>query len=163
MNSGTVRRHRWIDHHDEGHANDAGDRRDIANEIEIEVAVERRADRSRRADHEERIAVRRGIHDRLGTDIAAGTRPILDDERLSETLRQPLPDQACGDVGRAAGGKADDHAHRARGIGLCPCIVKGGRERHGSRQQMQKSTTGNHLRSPSPKGLSLKAWRIWRG
>ena len=39
------------------------------------------------------------MHDRLGGDVAAGAGPILDDERLAETLRQPLTDQAREDVG----------------------------------------------------------------
>ena len=38
--------------------------------------------------------------------------PILDDELLTEPFRQILTDQARDDVGRAAGGKADDNAHR---------------------------------------------------
>ena len=88
-----------------GHADDARDRRDVADEIEIELVVERRVDRVGRTDQEERIAVRRRTHDRLGGDIAAGARPVLDDELLAEPLRQPLTDQARDDVGRAAGGK----------------------------------------------------------
>ena len=114
-------RHRWIHHHDEGHADDARDRRDVANEIEIKIVVERRTDRCRRADHEQRIAVRLRIHDRLGSNIAAGTWPILDHEGLTETLRQPLSYQARGDVGRAPGGKADDQAHRPCRIALPTC------------------------------------------
>ena len=41
-------RNRWIDLHDDGHADDARDRRDVADEIEIELVVERRVDRVRR-------------------------------------------------------------------------------------------------------------------
>ena len=93
-------RNRWIDHHDEGRADDARDRRDVADEIEIELVVERRVDRVRRQDQEQRIAVRRRAHDRLGADIAAGARPVLDDEWLAEPLRQPLTHQARDDVGR---------------------------------------------------------------
>ena len=89
-----------------GHAADARDRRDVADEIEIELVVERRVDRVRRSDQEERVAVRRRAHDRLGADIAAGARPVLDDELLAEPLRQPLTDQARDDVGRAAGGQS---------------------------------------------------------
>ena len=50
-------------------------------------------------DQEKRVAVRRRTHDRFGADIAAGTRPVLDDEWLAEPLRQPLTDQARDDVG----------------------------------------------------------------
>jgi hypothetical protein len=52
------------------------------------------------------------MHDRLGGDIAAGARPVLDDEWLAEPLRQPLTDQTREDVVRPASGKADDDAHR---------------------------------------------------
>ncbi len=99
-------RNRWIDHHDVGHAHDARDRRDVGNEIEIELVVERCVDRVRRSHQQQRIAVRRRAHDRLGPDIAAGARPVLDDEWLAEPLRQPLTDEARDDVGRAAGGES---------------------------------------------------------
>ena len=71
-------------------ADDARDRRDVADEIEIELVVERRVDRVGRSDQEQRIAVRWRTHDRLGGDIGAGARPVLDDEWLAEPLRQPL-------------------------------------------------------------------------
>ena len=101
-----------------GRAHDARDRRDVANEIEVELVVERRVDGVRRSDQEQRVAVRRRVHDHLGPDIAAGARPIFDDELLAEPLRQPLAHQARDDVGRAAGGIADDDVHRPRRIGL---------------------------------------------
>ena len=47
---------------------------------------------------QERIAVGRRTHDRLGGDIAASTRAVLDDEWLAEPLRQPLTHQARDDV-----------------------------------------------------------------
>ena len=113
-------RNRGMYHHDEGTADQARDRRDVANEIEIEFVVKRRIDRVRRTDQEQRVAVRSRAHDRLGGDIAACARPVLDDELLAEPLRQPLTDQTREDVVRAAGGKADDDAHRPRRIGLRP-------------------------------------------
>ena len=142
-------RNRWIDHHDNGNAADARDRRDVADEIEIELVVERRVDRVRRSDQEERIAVRRRAHDRLGGDIAASARPVLDDELLAEPLRQPLTDQARDDVGRAAGGEADDDAHRPRRIGLRPRDARHGRQRGSARGQMQKLSAGKFHRRPS--------------
>ena len=38
------------------------------------------------ADQEERVAVRRRAHDRFGADIAAGARPVLDDEWMTEAF-----------------------------------------------------------------------------
>ena len=103
-----------------GDADDAGDRRDVADEIEIELVVERRVDRVRRTDQQQRVAVGGRAHDRLGADVAAGARPVLDDEWLAEPLRQPLPDQAREDVGRAAGGNGDDRCAPAASDRLAP-------------------------------------------
>ena len=135
-----------MDHHDLGLADDARDRRDIADEIEIELVVERRVDRVRCADQKKRIAVRRRTHDRLGGDVAAGARPVLDDEWLAEPLRQPLTDETRDDVGRAAGGKADDQSHRPRRIGLRPSDARDGRQRGSAGRQMQKIPTVGKFR-----------------
>ena len=63
-------------------------------------------------DLQQRIAIRGRPRDRLGADVAAGAGAVLDDELLAEAVRQPLTHQARLDVGRPAGGKADDDAHR---------------------------------------------------
>src|SRR6516164_5918906 len=107
-------------HHDEGVANDARDRRDVADEIEVELFVERRVDRVVPPDHEQRVAVGRRTYNRLGADIAAATRPVVDNKLLAEALGQPLTDQARDDVTWAGGGKADNDANRPRRIGLRP-------------------------------------------
>jgi hypothetical protein len=52
--------------------------------------LKRRISRVARSDHEERIAVGRRSHDNFRANISGSTWPILDDERLTETLRQPL-------------------------------------------------------------------------
>jgi len=87
-------------HHRE--ADQSGDRRDVADEIEIELFVERRVDRVSRHHVEKRVAVRQSGHDRFGRDIAAGAGPLLDEERLAQARRKPLPDQPRHKVGRAA-------------------------------------------------------------
>ena len=53
---------------------------------------------------EQRVAVRGRSHDRLGGDVAAGARPVLDDELLAEALRQPLTGQTRNQVASATGG-----------------------------------------------------------
>src|SRR5271169_3758430 len=78
------------------------------------------------------------MDDRLRANIATGAWPVLDEEVLSEPLRQPLRHQARDDVGAAAGGKADDQAHRPRRIGLRPCDTQHGRHGGSTRYQMQK-------------------------
>ena len=62
--------------------------------LKLSLVVKRRVDCVRRIDQEQRIAVRRRTHDRLGGDIAASARPVLDDEWLTKPLRQPLTNQA---------------------------------------------------------------------
>ena len=75
-----VRRNRWMHHHDVGHGNNACDRHDVADEIEIELAEQRRIERVGTTGQEKRIAIWGHIHDDLGGDVGARTRPVLDDE-----------------------------------------------------------------------------------
>jgi hypothetical protein len=77
-------------------------------------------------------------HDGLGADIAAATRPVVDNKLLAEPLRQPLSHQAREDVGRAARRERHDDAHRPRRIGLRKSEARDGRERGGTRGQVQK-------------------------
>jgi hypothetical protein len=79
------------------------------------------------------MAVGGRTRDCFGGDLPLSARPVLDDERLAETLRQPLTNQAREDVGRAASGKADQHAHRPRRIGLRPGDARQRRQRGSAR------------------------------
>jgi hypothetical protein len=92
---------RRVYHQDPWAAVDARDRRDVADEIETKVVVERRVERVNRRNLEQRIAVWGRTDDGFGGHIAAGARPVLDDEWLPETLRQRLTDKACKEVRRA--------------------------------------------------------------
>src|SRR5262249_12346605 len=94
--------------------------------IEAKVVVQGRVERIDRRNVEPRGAVRDRAHDCFGGDIAAGARPILDDEWLAETLRQRLTDQACKEVRRAARRLADDQVHRPCRIGLRSCQAQHG-------------------------------------
>src|SRR5262249_14315607 len=100
------------------------------------------------------IPIRRSIHDGLGADIAAGSRPVLDDELLAESLGQPLADQTRSDVGPAARRKADDNAHRPRRIRLRPRDPWQHRRRGTASDEMQKSSPGKIHRV-----LSRMHWR----
>ena len=84
--------------------------------LKLSFSIECRIDRIRSAGQEEGVAVRWRTHDRLGGDIAAGTRPVVDEELLTETVREPLSHQARDDVDLAPSRKADDNAHRPRRI-----------------------------------------------
>src|SRR5262245_44384664 len=122
-------RDRWIYRHDKWCTDNASDRRDIADEIEIEPVVECRIDCVETTDQEKRVAVCGRAHCGLGADIAAATRPIVDNELLAEPLRQPLSDQAREDVGRAGRGEWHDQTHRSRRIGLRQCDARNSRPR----------------------------------
>src|SRR5262249_31270752 len=127
---------------------------DVVHEIEMELVVKCRVDRAGRARQQDRVAVRGRAYDRLGSDMAAGTRPILDHERLAEPLRQPMPHQAGEDVIGAAGSKADDDAHRSRWIGLRPRDPPTGRDRGSAHCQTQE------LAARKTHGVLLWHWRF---
>src|SRR5439155_455127 len=111
MNSGTVfAGNDGIHRHDVGHAEEASNWRNVANEVEIEIVIERRVDRVCGITHEKRIAVWRCPHDCFGGYIASGPWPVLDDELLAESLRQPLRHRTPDRLGLTAGSKTDNPA-----------------------------------------------------
>jgi hypothetical protein len=120
---------------------------DIADEVEVELVVECRIDGGFRAEQVKRIAVGGGTRDGLSADVAAGTRPILDDKLLAEAFGKPWTNQAHDDLTRATGGKTHNDADRPRWIGLRPRDPRHGRKSGCTRCQMQKSTPGNFHRS----------------
>jgi hypothetical protein len=75
--------------------------------------------------------------------LAGGTRPVLDDECLTEPLLQPFRHEPCGDIDCLSGGKADDHAHRPTWITLRIRDTRDGRQRDSTCCQMQESATLN--------------------
>src|SRR5215472_7079543 len=99
----------------------------------LELVVKRRVDRAAWRDHEERITVRGRAHDRLGADVAAPARSVVDDKWLAQPFRQPLAHRACHGVGRPAGRKWHDPAHRPRRVGLRESDVRDDRQRGGAR------------------------------
>src|SRR5438132_11582509 len=120
------------------HAIDARDRRDILDKIVVELFVERGVDHIIRADGEQRVAIWWRTHDGLSSDIAAGARPVLNDELLTKPLGEPLTYYARDDVNRLARGKSDDNAHRPRRISLPRSHARACRERGSARGKMQK-------------------------
>src|SRR5205085_12695722 len=106
------------------HLIETRDECNVAKKVETEFFVKRRVDSIRRRDEEERIAIWRGLHDRLGRDIATSARTVLHDELLAKPLRQPLAHEPGDNVARAAGSKADNDPHRPRRIGLPACDAR---------------------------------------
>src|SRR6516162_4065600 len=94
----------------------ARDRRDIAQDIEIELIVERDVPTISRSKLQEGVAIRGRSHDCLGSNIAARTRPVFDDELLTKVLRQPLTEKTCKQVRHAPRRKSNDQADRSRRI-----------------------------------------------
>src|SRR5262245_12864660 len=133
---------RWIGQHGLRLPSDTRHGRDVADEIEIELSVECGVDCVSRTDQKERIAVRGRVNDELVGDIGGRAGPVLDDEWLAKTRRQPLSYQPSDDVVSAPSGEANDNTHRPRWIGLCPSDARHGRQRGSARCQMQKSATG---------------------
>ena len=75
---------------------------------------------------------------------------VLDDVLLAETLRQPIAHQARLDVGRAAGGEADDDAGRPSRIGVGPRDAGQGRQGSRTRGQMHEcAATKRHDALPT--------------
>ena len=95
------------------------DRREVAHDVEIEFRIKRRADRVRNRAEEQRVTVGRRLGDDLGADGAAGTRTVIDDQLLAESLAEFLAENARQRLGAAAGREGHDKAQRlVRIIGL---------------------------------------------
>jgi hypothetical protein len=105
-------------------------------EAELELVVEYLIAQFGRSANTERVTVRRRPHDRFKSNIAAGARAVLDDERATEVLGEPLGNQAGVDVVRAAGRKTDNETHRPGRIGLCPRDARGRRQRRSARGEL---------------------------
>jgi hypothetical protein len=95
------------------------DRGKVLHRVERRFRIECRIHRERpeRTDHK-RVAVGRGFRDQIERDHAAGTRPVLDDDRLTERFVQLGPDQAAKNIDRAARGEGHNDAHRFRRVRL---------------------------------------------
>ena len=102
----------------------------------------------RRGDLQERVTVRRRARDRLQSEIATRTRPIVDEHRLPKPLRQRLADDAGDDVGRAAGADEYEHRDRPRRIGLRAGQMRQRWKRGSARGQMQKLSARKFHKSP---------------
>jgi hypothetical protein len=76
------------------------------------------------SNQKQRVTIRSSARDRFSGEIAARAGPVLNDELLSKTFRQPLTENTCNDVRCTACRKPDDDTHRPRRIGLCPCDAR---------------------------------------
>jgi len=109
---------------DKWRADDTRYRHNVVNEIIAESIIERRVYCIRGCGHEQRIAVGRRACDRFGGQMSAGPRPVLDNQLLTVSLREPLGDQTRANVRRTPSREAHDYAHSPDGIGLRLCELR---------------------------------------
>jgi hypothetical protein len=67
---------------------------------------------------QQRVTVRRGLLHGLRADEARRARPVVDDDRLAEELRQLVGNHAPDEIRGPAGRERNDQAYGLRGIGL---------------------------------------------
>ena len=99
---------------------DQADGRKIALHVKGHLSIHIRVDGEIRARCQHQgVAVRCGIRDRLGADVAVSTTAVVDDELLAEAIGESFGIHASNQIKAAAGGIGHDDAHRARRIMLC--------------------------------------------
>ena len=124
-----LRRQLVVYDEDERCAGDGRDRLEVLDRVERKLRIEARVDRLRaRIGHEQRVAVGRGLRDRVGADDAARAGAILDHDGLAPLLAQQLPDLAREHVGRAARRLRDDQLDdlRRERLRCCGCRRQAG-------------------------------------
>src|SRR5947209_16175430 len=135
-----------MDLHDVGSSNNPGDWNDVTDEIEIQLVIERRINGVRRGDHQKRMTIGGGTCYRLRPEVACSAWSVFNNERLPQSFGQPLPYQACNDVGRTAGRKSNNQTHWPRRIGLRPCDPRDSGSGEAGTGKIQEPTT-NELHS----------------
>ena len=94
-----------------GHDSDQADRREILHRVVGELGIDDGVGDVRgRGRHAERVAVGRGLGDRIGADGAAGAGAVLDHDGLPEPLAELGRDQPPDHVHRRARRQRDNHA-----------------------------------------------------
>ena len=96
---------------------DARNEREVLERVVAELRIQARA-RSERdaAARRDRVAVGIAAGGDLDADVAARARPVVDDHRLAEALRDAPRDHATDEIVAAAGCEADDQPDRLHGI-----------------------------------------------
>ena len=101
-------------------------RREVLHRVVGQLVVEAGIEGHRPAcADEQRVAVGRGLRDKVGADDRVRARLVLDDEGLPEPLLQLRADQAPEDVVGAPGRKPDDEAHGLGRVGVRGLGVRG--------------------------------------
>ena len=146
-----LRRMVGVDRERELEVGDLRDRREIHQRVVRRLREHHRREHGDddRRQHQDASIGRRVLH-RLGDDPSAGAGPVLDHDRLLQLVLHAVGDQPRGDVGRAAGGEADEQPHRLVDLG-----ERGSRgERQGGRAGKCEGELwqGTHMAVRSPRG-----------
>ena len=126
---------------------DLRDRREVRQRVVRQLREHHRREHGDddRRQHQHAAVGRRVLH-RLGDDPAAGAGPVLDHDRLLQLVLHAVGDQPRGDVGRAAGGEADEQPHRLVDLGERGIAAANARARP-SRQGRGRAFAGHAWRS----------------
>ena len=90
------------------------------------------------ASNKQRVAVWLRLHDGLGGDLLRRGAAVLDNESLTEPLRQHLPGEPRDNVGGAARRKANEEMNRPRRIGVGAGAAQQRRHGDGACGQVEK-------------------------
>ena len=140
-----LRRHVVVDREDARHDQEPRDRGEIAHHVVGLVRQQRRIDGQRAVGAPvERRAVRRGFRHAVAADAAARAGHVLDRDRHVPGFGELLREQPRRDVGRAAGGEADDEADRL--VGICCLRERGRRTQNDRRSGQPQPAAASHAR-----------------
>jgi len=111
-----------------------GDRREVLHRVERQRPIERAGARHGAGVQQHGVAVRRRLCHRVGTDVAAGARPVVDHHRLLGQLLELQRDDLGQHADPAARRVGHDDMNGAIRIAL-RLRARADRQRHGERQQ----------------------------
>ena len=132
-----------FDHEDEAGLTDFADRSEVFYRVIRQLLVQADIGGLRGAGGNQKgVAICRRTFDRLRTQNAIGTCPVLDVDRLAQYLAHALADDASHRIGGTAGAEGHDKFERLVGVGLGP---RGGcrraeRQQRGAQRQVAKGT-----------------------
>ncbi len=140
-------------HHDDGEHGDERDRLEVLLHVIAEVTIERAIGGHRpRAGRDQVVAVGGGLGRSGSAVVAAGARPVVDDEGVAQLLAGAVEQDARDHVARTAARERDDHLDRPGGVGVGAC-GGAGQERRAERTTKHRAC-GDPRRAGSIHGVS---------
>ena len=124
---------------------DIGKRHELLAWIEAQLLHLRRQHHRRRRRKHQGVTVGRGRHDLPHSDRAAGARPVLDHETLSELRGEVLRAEPRHHVGVAAGAERHDDGDRPARPLIGPGKTRTSPEHHECGQEQSQATNRAHV------------------